>query len=187
MRVISGTLKGRTIKFIKGSHTRPLKDSVKESIFNVMRHSNFFMPNIEESSILDLYSGIGSFGIECISRGAMDVTFVEKNILVAKVLKENLSNLSITKKSKIYVDGIENFLKSSLKKKFDIFFLDPPFAENGFLKILELIKKKKIFRKDHIVIIHRENKTNDNFKDIFNIINVKQYGRSKILFGILSK
>lgn len=186
MRVISGTLKGRTIKFIKGSNTRPPKDSVKESIFNVMRHSRF-IPNIEESSILDLYSGIGSFGIECISRGAMDVTFVEKNIFVAKVLKENLSNLSITKKSKIYVDRIENFLKSNLKKKFDIFFLDPPFAENGFLKILELIKKKKIFRQNHIIIIHRENKTNDNFKDIFNITNVKQYGRSKILFGILSK
>ena len=116
MRVISGTLKGRTIKFIKGSNTRPPKDSVKESIFNVMRHSRF-IPNIEESSILDLYSGIGSFGIECISRGAMDVTFVEKNIFVAKVLKENLSNLSITKKSKIYVDRIENFLKSNLKKK----------------------------------------------------------------------
>ena len=70
MRIISGALKGRSINFLKNSNTRPLKDSVKESIFNIIEHSNFIKDEIKNSNILDLYSGIGSFGIECLSRGS---------------------------------------------------------------------------------------------------------------------
>ena len=66
MRVISGVLKGRSINFLKNKNTRPLKDSVKESVFNILKHSNLVKTKIENSNVLDLYSGIGSFGIECI-------------------------------------------------------------------------------------------------------------------------
>ena len=66
MRIISGFLKGKKIKFLKNSNTRPLKDSVKENIFNILIHSKFIKAKIEKSNVLDLYSGIGSFGIECI-------------------------------------------------------------------------------------------------------------------------
>ena len=84
MRIISGKLKGKTISFLKSSTTRPLKDSVKESIFNIIIHSNLLNVNIRNSKILDLYSGIGSFGLECISRGAERITFVEKDKNAAK-------------------------------------------------------------------------------------------------------
>ena len=61
MRIISGNLKGRTINFLKNTKTRPLKDSVRENIFNILNHSNFLKTKIEGSNVLDLYSGIGSF------------------------------------------------------------------------------------------------------------------------------
>ena len=102
MRIISGALKGRTINFLKNANTRPLKDAVKENIFNIIEHSSLINVKVLKSDILDLYSGIGSFGIECISRGASKVTFVEKNITAVSVLKENLINLSILEQSKIY-------------------------------------------------------------------------------------
>ena len=70
MRIISGKLKGKSVAFIKTAATRPLKDSVKENIFNIIAHSNLLNINLKNSNILDLYSGIGSFGLECISRGA---------------------------------------------------------------------------------------------------------------------
>ena len=79
MRIISGKLKGKTISFLKSLTTRPLKDSVKESIFNIITHSNLININLKNSNILDLYSGIGSFGLECVSRGAEKITFVEKD------------------------------------------------------------------------------------------------------------
>ena len=88
MRIISGKFKGKSINFLRNTTTRPLKDSVRENIFNILNHSNFIKINFNESSVLDLYSGIGSFGIECLSRGVRSVTFVEKTILHVKSLKK---------------------------------------------------------------------------------------------------
>ena len=88
MRIISGNLKGKSLNYLKNTTTRPLKDSVKESIFNKLKHSNDIKTNLENADILDVYSGIGSFGIECISRGAKKVTFVEKNSDALIILKK---------------------------------------------------------------------------------------------------
>ena len=183
MRIISGSLKGKSIDFLKNARTRPLKDSVKENIFNILIHSNFMPTKFDEYNVLDLYSGFGSFGIECISRGAKKVTFIEQDVDASNVLKNNIMNLSITNKTKICTNKIENFLIGNIKEKFNCFFLDPPFSDLNFLKNLKLIKNKKIFNKKHIVVIHRENKSNDNFQDLLNLIKIKKYGRSKIIFG----
>ena len=182
MRIISGTLKGKSINFLKNKNTRPLKDSVKESIFNILNHSNLIKTDIQNSNILDLYSGVGSFGIESLSRNAKRVTFIEKDINASNILKENLIKLSIFQKSKIFTDKIENVL-SRLEEKFNIFFFDPPFADENYFLNLELIKNRKIFEENHIVIIHREKKSKENFGNILHIIETKQYGRSKIFFG----
>ena len=186
MRIIGGSFKGKSISFLKNLKTRPLKDMVKENIFNILSHSNLIKVQIENSHVLDLYSGIGSFGLECISRGAKKVTFVEQNIDALNVLNENIDKLSINKESEVFNIDIENFLKQKLKKKFDIFFFDPPFADLKFINNLRLIKRKNIFKKNHIVIIHRERRNDDNFKKLIDIILVKQYGRSKIIFGLFS-
>jgi len=123
MRVISGSLKGRLIDFLKNDKTRPLKDNVKENIFNIIKHSRLINLNIENSKVLDLYSGIGSFGIECVSRGAKKVTFVERDINALKILKRNLTTLTILNKTKIYSNEIENILIKNKDEKFNIFFL----------------------------------------------------------------
>lgn len=183
MRIISGFLKGKTINFVKNFKTRPLKDSVKESLFNILKHSNLINIKIEKSYVLDLYSGVGSFGIECISRGANEVFFVEKDVSAIKILKENLNKLSILEKAKLFNYDVRYFLNKNNKKKFHIFFFDPPFIDKEFINNLDSIKKNKLFEKNHIIIIHREKKSEDNFDKIINIIDVKFYGRSKIIFG----
>ena len=182
MRIISGTLKGKSINFLKNKNTRPLKDSVKESIFNILNHSNLIKTDIQNANILDLYSGVGSFGIESLSRNAKRVTFIEKDINASNILKENLKKLSILQKSKIFTDKIENVL-SRLEEKFNIFFLDPPFADENYFLNLKLIKNRKIFEENHIVIIHREKRSKENFGNILHIVETKQYARSKIFFG----
>ena len=78
MRIISGNLKSRSLKYLRNSSTRPLKDNVRESIFNVLEHSNLIQANIKKSKILDLYSGIGSFGIESISNKLTDSETISK-------------------------------------------------------------------------------------------------------------
>ena len=122
MRIISGKFKGKPISFLKSSSTRPLKNSVKESIFNIITHSNLINVSLNNSNILDLYSGIGSFGLECISRGAGKITFVEKDKNVVEILKKNLSDLNIKMNFTIILDEIKIFLKKDLSDKFEIIF-----------------------------------------------------------------
>ena len=183
MRIISGKLKGKKISFLKITSTRPLKDSVKESVFNILTHSNLLNVNLENSNILDLYSGFGSFGLECISRGAKKITFVEKNEVVAKILKKNLLDLGLKKEATVITGDINSFLKKDSHEKYEIIFLDPPFANSSYLQELRLIKQEKIYKKEHVIIIHRDRKTLEDLKDIFNPIIIKQYGRSKIIIG----
>ena len=186
MRIISGLFKGKSINFIKNSKTRPLKDSVRENIFNILKHSKLININIENSKILDLYAGVGSFGLEGISRGAKMVTFIERDKNTGNILKENLNKLSIINKFKFINNNIETALESGLNEKFNIFFLDPPFLDNKFIQILNLIKRNNIYETKHIIIIHRERESKDNFENNIKIILTKKYGRSKILFGLFS-
>ena len=122
MRIISGSLKGKSIDFVRNSNTRPLKDSVKENVFNILKHSNLVDVKIENSEVLDLYSGIGSFGIESISRGANKVTFLEKDQLAFKILSENLNRLSISNKAELFNFEVESYLEKNKRGKFNIFF-----------------------------------------------------------------
>ena len=148
MRIISGFLKGKQIDFLKSATTRPLRDYVKESIFNVIKHSNLLDVSLEKSTVLDLYSGIGSFGMECISRGAKNVLFVENDDEVLTILEKNITHLKIEKKTKIFKTKIISFLTQPRQDaKYEIIFLDPPFSENFFLKDLEEIKKSNVCKK----------------------------------------
>ena len=88
MRIISGIFKGKKIYEPEDLKTRPLKDLTKESIFNLINHSNKFKINLKNAKVLDLFSGVGSFGIECLSRGANEVIFIENYKNVLRILKK---------------------------------------------------------------------------------------------------
>ena len=184
MRIVSGFLKGKKIDFLKSLTTRPLRDFVKESTFNVIKHSNLIDVTLENANVLDLYSGVGSFGIECISRGAKKTTFVENNNKALTILKKNINDLNIQDKSEVFGTKIISFFNQLNKKnKFEVIFFDPLFAENFFIEELKIIKNADICSKKHLIIIHREEKSKDELSGIMNIVMTKNYGRSKVIFG----
>ncbi len=187
MRIIGGYFRGKKILEPKDKETRPLKDLTKESIFNILKHSNKFKINIENSVVLDLFSGIGSFGLECLSRGAQHVTFVENYNGVLPILKKNLSNISNIKNYEIIEQNLlSNFNFKKIINKFDIIFLDPPYKEKKINFIIENIFNSKILKKNGIIIIHRHKKEEDQLIENFKILEKKKYGISKILFGTLN-
>ena len=186
MRIISGNFKGKKILEPKDLKTRPLKDLTKESLFNILSHSNKFKVKIDNSSILDLFSGVGSFGIECLSRGARHVTFIENYEGVLPILKKNLINLNINDKYEILNQDILLGLNLSVKKKFDIIFLDPPYKEKNLSGIIENIFSENILNSKGIIIIHRHKKELEKYPKNFKILEEKKYGISKILFGVLT-
>ncbi len=184
MRIIGGKLKGKKIFEPKDKITRPLKDLAKESIFNILGHSNKFHINLKDAIILDLFAGVGSFGLETLSRGSKKVVFIENYINVLEILKKNISNLKLNSKSEIIKDDIfENDIFKKLNQKFDIIFLDPPFKEKKISFIFSEIKKFNILKKNGILIIHRNSKQMEVFPKNFSILDEKKYGISKIIFG----
>tara|TARA_B100000073_G_scaffold191463_1_gene158495 strand:- start:201 stop:761 length:561 start_codon:yes stop_codon:yes gene_type:complete len=185
MRVISGDLKGKKISLPDDKKTRPLRDLVKESIFNLIEHSNKFSLKLNNANILDLFSGTGSFGIECISRNAQKVTFVENYDLALKILKKNIKSFGIQDKSEIIEKNCFDFFESKkiFKEKFNLIFMDPPYKENKINLIIEQIKEREILDKNAILIIHRHKKDNINISQKLNILDERNYGLSKIIIG----
>ena len=183
MRIISGNFKGKKILEPKDVYTRPLKDLTKESIFNIINHSNKFRVKIEGSVILDLFSGVGSFGIECLSRKADKVYFVENYKNVLPILKKNLSNLKLVNNYEIIEKDIYNEdIFKNFNQIFDIIFLDPPYKDKNIEKTLVKIKTSNILKNNGVLILHRHKKEKENFSDEIKIIEEKIYGISKIIF-----
>ena len=187
MRIISGKFKGKKILEPNDLNTRPLKDLTKESIFNIIKHSNKFTINFENSEILDLFSGTGSFGIECISRGAKFVTFVENYNGILPILKKNLDNLKSASNYLVIKKNVFDYSNlNEFNKQFDIIFLDPPYKEKELNELLLLLINEKILKQDGIIIIHRHKKQTDILPNQINILEEKKYGISKILFCNIS-
>ncbi len=183
MRVISGSYKGKKILIPKNKKTRPLKDLTKESIFNIIEHSNKFNIKLANSFILDLFSGVGSFGIECLSRGVNKVIFVENYQGVLSLLKQNLLSLGTIKNYEIIEKNIySDNVFFNLNYKFDIIFLDPPFRDNNLSYIFDKIQDNKLLSKNGIIILHRHKKEIYTDTKSFKLVEEKIYGISKILF-----
>ena len=185
MRIIGGNFKGKKLFEAFDKKTRPLKDLVKESIFNILEYSQEEKINLKDSSILDLFSGTGSFGLECISRGASMVYFFENYKESIEIIKKNSKKLKCENKIKIFEISAYNLKKIEEIKniKFDLIFLDPPYKEKDIQSILEKIIKNNILRKNGIIVMHRHKKSKDEYAKKFKLIRTEKYGISKILFG----
>ena len=132
----------------KDKNTRPLKDIVRESIFNLLTHSNKISLQLEQSNILDLYAGTGSFGLECLSRQAKNICFIENKKDAIKILEKNIEKLKVKNKIKIFFnDTFELIEKQNIfKSKFDLIFCDPPFNDANIGKLIRLIFKKNLLK-----------------------------------------
>ena len=184
MRVIGGRLRGKLIHNPTDKTTRPLKDMVRESIFNILEHSKNENIKFKNNIILDLFAGSGSFGIECLSRGVKKVYFFESYKPSLKILKKNIINLELNENSVVIENDVYKISNQDTdNNKIDLIYLDPPFKDKKINNLLENIKNLKIAQEKTLIVIHRNRKLKDNFTKDFKIIREKNYGLSKIIFG----
>ena len=191
MRIIAGKFKGIKLYAPTDKKIRPLKDMVRESIFNFLTHSNKILFQLDQSNVLDLYSGTGSFGLECVSRGAAEVAFIEKDKEAIKILEKNIKKLKVEDETKIFSDDIFNVIKKNDKAffvrlpdmKLDLIFCDPPFKDTNINDLIELITTKNLLKKNGIIILHRHKNAKEKFTVHFKVIDKRVYGLSKIIFG----
>ena len=145
MRVITGTARGRRLKELEGMETRPTTDRVKEGIFNIIQF------DLEGRRILDLYAGTGQLGIEALSRGASGAVFVEQRRDAAALIKDNLKITQLSDRGRVVNGEAMSFL-SSAREKFDIIFVDPPYAANLWENTLSAISRFDILANHGIIV-----------------------------------
>ena len=187
MRIIAGNLKGSTLYMPKDKNTRPLRDLTKESIFNLLTHSKKILLKLKQSNVLDLYAGTGSFGLECLSRQAKSVCFIEKKKDAIEILEKNIEKLKVKNKIKIFFNDIFELIEkqNTFKSKFDLIFCDPPFKNTNIEKLIELIFNKNLLQKNGIIILHRNKSTKEKLPDCLKLVDERIYGISKVIFGKL--
>ena len=187
MRVIGGKLRGNLIYNPTDKSTRPLKDMVRESIFNILKHANNEKKELLNSNVLDLFSGTGSFGLECLSRGAKRVYFFENYENSIKILKKNIIKLNLLDNTRILQKDAYDLSSKDLDNKImDLIFIDPPFRDTKINMLLDNIKNLGITKKNTLIILHRSKKIEEEFIHGFKILREQTYGVSKILFGEIS-
>ena len=148
MRVVSGTLKGRAIKAVKGSNTRPTTDKIKESIFNIIG------PYFDGGAVLDLYGGSGNLAIESLSRGMDKAVLVDRETAAIQTIRHNISQLGLTDQAEIYRNDAFKALKALAKREFsfDLVFLDPPYHGQRINDILEFINEHQLLNPNGIIM-----------------------------------
>jgi 16S rRNA (guanine966-N2)-methyltransferase len=126
VRIISGKFKGRKLAVLKGTHTRPTSDRVREALFNILGATP------EDAMVLDLFAGTGALGIEALSRGARGAVFVDSDRLPLDTLHRNITSCQLQACTHVFRWDIAKNLHciKSLAFKFDLVFLDPPYHHN---------------------------------------------------------
>ena len=148
MRVITGSARGAKLKTLDGLSTRPTSDRVKEAIFNIIQF------DVEGRRVLDLFGGSGQMAIEALSRGADYAVLVDQNAEAVKVIKENLKKVRFDQKASVFQVDALNYLAAT-HEKFDIIFLDPPYAEKLLEKALQKISEIDILSEGGIIVCER--------------------------------
>ena len=151
VRVIAGEFKNRKLRTLDGQATRPTSDRLKETLFNLVQS------RIAGAVFLDCFAGSGSIGIEALSRGAAFVAFVEASPRAVPVIRENLALLgeSGTARCQVLGQKAEAALKSLERtgRKFDIVFLDPPYADaDQYPRVFEQLQNGKLLSDEALVV-----------------------------------
>lgn len=155
MRIIAGTLRGRTLLTPKGDETRPSSSKLRETVFNMLQQ------DIDETLFLDLFAGSGAMGIEALSRGAKHVTLVDQSPDAIQVIKKNIAALGIEKQASVIRTDFLDALKKLLTKgvQFDIIFADAPYhLEQTGQELIDWLASHPLLKKGGLLLIENNQK-----------------------------
>ena len=177
MQIIGGKLKGKKLAKCNLKSIRPAMALIRKSIFDTLQDF------VCGASVLDLYAGSGIVGIECLSRGAKELTLVEADKNAAWLIKKNLSLCDL--EAQIILGRLPKALTNNYikNKSFDLIFIDPPYGNsNNIHEIIELILNHKILISGGLIIIESEAKSDFAVPDKLELYKEKRFGNTKVTY-----
>jgi len=180
MRVTGGKQRGERLLELEDRRIRPMRAAVRTALFNIIQD---FVP---ESRFLDLFAGTGSVGIEALSRGAGECTFVDRLAEAVRLIKQNLAKLGLAGRAKVYqLDAFEAIARFERRgRRFDLIFVGPPYGEGLAGKTLERLAGSSIVEEDGLVITEVFKKERAEMEERYgrlSLIRERKYGDNLIL------
>ncbi len=176
MRVIAGQYKNRHINSVKGEWLRPTTDRTREFIFSYLGNL------VPGTRVLDLFAGTGSLGLEAMSRGAQEVTFVDSSTAALALLKRNTEELGIP--ARIYRQQTQAFLKLASKNKwrYDLIFCDPPYRYQEIVALLDQVQTGGILDSEGFFVYEMSSRDAISCPESWLVQKAKVMGDTQILF-----
>ncbi len=157
MRIITGRAKGIRLKTLEGEATRPTAERVKEAIFSMIQF------DLEGRSILDLFSGSGQMGLEAVSRGAASAVMVDRSKEAIRIIEENVSKTKLTPWCTVRQSDCMDFIRRNQGTKFDIIFLDPPYASGLYCPVIRAMLDADMLKPTSMLVCESDH--DEIFKD----------------------
>ncbi len=181
LRIITGTAKGKKLKTLEGEATRPTTEKIKEAVFSSIQF------DIENRRVLDLFAGSGQMGLEAISRGAEAVMFIDSAREAIDVVKENARSVGFFDKSRFLVSDWRNYIrKASCREKFDLVFVDPPYAMKCCTEAANKLAESGILAPGAIVVLESgEEEIDAQSLSAYTVIKSTHYGKKSFINIIL--
>ena len=173
MRVVSGSLRGRTIAAPKSQAIRPTADRLRESLFNILTHA--YGDPVSGSRVLDLFAGTGALGIEALSRGAAFTLFVDDGAEARALLRENVASLGLGGTSKVFRRDATKLGPAYPVDPFSLVFLDPPYGKKLAEQALVSARTGGWFTSDALVVVEEAVKSAFAAPDGFRELERRRY------------
>ena len=177
MRVIAGESKGRRLAGPKTIKIRPALDAVREAIFNILG-------NIRDTSVLDLFAGTGSVGIEALSRGAQKAIFIDHLQSAVFLIRKNLALCHFENRAEVHKKGVSKALPLLSRRglRFDLIFVDPPYDQDLVGPTLDQISREKILAHEGWIVVEHSPRESINEIEGLCRLQSRQYGQTYITF-----
>ena len=179
MRIITGRAKGIKLETLKGENTRPTSERAKEAVFSMLQF------DLEGREVLDLFAGSGQMGLEAVSRGAAGATFVDKSKEAAAIIAKNIEKTRLSDSCRLLCSDVNDFIRAFRgRKKYDIVFIDPPYALRAVAPTLKALTDADMLKPTSLIICESEEEdvfeSAPEIRDRFESLRIAKYGMAHI-------
>jgi len=178
MRIITGRAKGIRLDTLAGEATRPTAERVKEAVFSMLQF------DIEGRRVLDLFAGSGQMGLEAISRGAREAVLVDKNRDAISIVKKNIAKTKFSEECRPYCMDYSEYIRRFGGEKFDIVFLDPPYAAGLYAPALSALLDSEMLKETSLIVCESDSTAifgkDEALASKFSEVKVSRYSKTVI-------
>ncbi|AGA64221.1 Ribosomal RNA small subunit methyltransferase D [Liberibacter crescens BT-1] len=180
MRIVGGKFRGRILSGSESNHIRPTRSQTREALFNILSH--VYPEALNATYMVDMFAGVGSIGLEALSRGCRYVFFIDNNIKSLNVIRKNISVLGVEEHTKVLLWNVVNIQKLRIIKPFQFIFLDPPYGKKLGERALESAETGGWIAPGALVVLEEHIDADLSLSSVFRMLQKRRFRDTQMHF-----